>query len=249
MTDETTPIVLMHAFPLNSSMWASQRAALGNRRVIAPDFPGFGGRPADATSLDDFADHVLAGLRGADIAKAVFVGLSMGGYVAFRIWARSPGSVAALVLADTRSGADADVAAQRRTDQAARVRHEGVAWLSEELIPALLAERTQRDHPDVVESVRSMMLDANAEGVARALIAMRDRPDSTSLLSRIDVPVLALVGEHDSVTPPAESSRIAGSVPNGRFAVVPNAGHLSNLENPSAFNAELIGFLDELSPC
>lgn len=248
MIDETTPIVLMHAFPLNSTMWEPQRPALEGRMVITPSFPGFGGLPADATSLDDFADHVLADLRAAGATRAVFVGLSMGGYVAFRILARSPDSVAALVLADTRSGADTETAAQRRTDQAERVRREGVAWLADELIGSLLAEPTRRDRPDVVDSVRTMILAADPEGVARALIAMRDRPDSTPLLAQVGVPVLALVGEHDSLTPPAEGSRIAGSVQDGRFVVIPNAGHISNLENSSAFNEALTGFLAELAP-
>ncbi len=246
MINQATPIVLMHAFPLNSTMWEPQRSVLEGRRVIAPDFPGFGGLPADATSLDDFADHVLAELRATGATKAVFVGLSMGGYVAFRILARSPDSIAALVLADTRGGADTEAAAQRRTDQAGRVRREGVAWLADELVESLLAESTRRERPDVVDAVRAMILAADPEGVARALIAMRDRPDSTPLLADVSVPVLALVGEHDEPTPPAESSRIAGSVQDGRFVVIPNAGHISNLEASSAFNEELNRFLTEL---
>ncbi len=245
MIDKTTPLVFLHAYPLNSTMWAPQREHFRDRTTFAPDLPGFGGAPADSRTLDDFAERVLDAVRAAGIDRAVFIGLSMGGYTAFRIWEKAPEVMAGLVLADTRGGSDAPAAAEKRTAQAERARDEGIGWLADEMIPALLAESTRAERPDVEATVRRMIEDANVDGVARALIAMRDRPDSTPLLASIDVPVLAIVGEHDVPTPPAEAVRIAGSVPRGRLVVISRAGHLTNLENPTDFNEAISAFLDE----
>jgi 3-oxoadipate enol-lactonase len=239
----STPVVFLHAYPLNSGMWARERALLGNRTVLAPDFPGFGGRPPGAVTLDGFAEAVIAEMDAAGVEKAAIVGLSMGGYVAFRLQARWPTRVAGLVLADTRAGADDEVGRTKRSDQAERVRREGVGWMPDALLPALLGETTRRERPAVVDTVRASIAGANPEGVARALLAMRDRPDSTSTLPDIDVPVLALVGEEDMITPAAEARRIAESVPDGRLVVLRGVGHLSSLEDPDAFSRELISFL------
>jgi 3-oxoadipate enol-lactonase len=241
--DSTTPVVFLHAFPLNASMWKPQSGILNNRMVITPDFPGFGGRPVDAPDLERFALTVLDHMDAAGISRAVVVGLSMGGYVALRLHALRPERVAAMVLADTKAGDDDDAGRAKRTDQAARVRREGVEWLAEVLLPALLGETTRQSRPDVVSVVREMAEGADAEGVARALEAMRERPDSTPNLDTIRVPVLALVGEEDTLTPLAEARKIAEGVPDGRLVVIPGAGHLSNLESPEAFNEAVRSFL------
>lgn len=125
------PVVFLHAFPLNGSMWTDQRSALGSRETLAPDFPGFGGRPPGEADLEAFAGVALAEMDAAGIDEAVVVGLSMGGYVAFRLHALAPERILGLILADTRSGPDDEEARLKRTDQAARVRREGLDWLAE----------------------------------------------------------------------------------------------------------------------
>lgn len=241
--DPSAPVVFLHAFPLDGSMWDAQREGLGERPSIAPHFPGFGGRPPGEATLDHFARVVLEDMDAAGFPRAVVVGLSMGGYVALRLHDLAPHRVAGMVLADTRAGADDEAGRKKRTDQAQRVRQEGVGWLPEALIPALLGETTRREWPDVVEGVRSTIAGADPEGVARALEAMRERPDSTPDLPGIRVPVLAVAGEEDTLTPPSEARRIAEGVPDGRLRLLPGAGHLSNLEDPAAFAAALRHFL------
>jgi pimeloyl-ACP methyl ester carboxylesterase len=238
----TTPVMLLHAFPLNASMWEPQRAALGSRKTLAPDFPGFGGSLVGAAELDEFAQGAIRVLDAAGIDCAVIVGLSMGGYVAFRLHALAPERIAGLVLADTKAGADDEAGRTKRTIQAARARKEGVGWL-EELIPALLGETSRHNRPEVVAAVRAMLKQADPEGVARALEGMRARPDSTPHLGEIQVPVLVLVGEEDTLTPLDEAQNIVDGVPDGRLAVIPRAGHLSNLESPEPFNDALLRFL------
>lgn len=240
------PIVFLHAFPLDASMWSDQAPTVADRTVLAPDFPGFGSRPAGPSSLDEFADVVLADMDAAGVERAVVVGLSMGGYVAFRIHAKRPDRIAALFLADTRAGPDDEAGRKRRADQAERVRREGVAWLADAMIPGMLGERTRSERPEVVERVRSLVSGADPEGVARALLAMRDRPDSRPQLEQMDFPVVAAVGEEDTLTPPAEAQAIVDGVPHGKFVAIPGAGHLSNLEEPTRFNAALGAFLARL---
>jgi 3-oxoadipate enol-lactonase len=239
----STPVVFLHAFPLSPAMWQSQVAALTRRTVLTPSFPGFGGRPPGGSSLDDFADAVISDMDAAGIERAVVVGLSMGGYVAFRLHARIPERVAALVLADTKAAADDEAARAKRTHQAERARREGVGWLADALVPALLGKTTLAGRPEVQELVRGMISSADAEGVARALLAMRDRPDSTHHLADIGVPVLAIAGDEDEVTPVAGARQISGGVPDGQMVVIPKAGHLSNLEDARSFNSALVSFL------
>jgi len=241
--DSTTPVVFLHAFPLSSAMWRPQHGVVGGRTVLTPDFPGFGDRTVDTPDLERFARAVLDRMDAAGIGRAILVGLSMGGYVALGFQALWPGRVAGMVLADTKAGSDDPAGRVKRTDQAARVRQEGVAWLAEALLPALLGETTRQTRPEVVAEVRRMAEAADPEGVARALEAMRERPDSTPGLGAIQVPVLALVGEEDTLTPVAEARKIAEGVPDGRLVVIPGAGHLSNLESPKAFNEALTSFL------
>jgi 3-oxoadipate enol-lactonase len=239
----SAPVVFLHAFPLGSVMWQSQVAALAGRKVLTPNFPGFGGRPPGGTSLDDFADAVVADMDAAGIERAVVVGLSMGGYVAFRLLARSPERVSALVLADTKATADDEATRAKRTDQADRLRREGVGWLVDAMTPVLLGKTTLAERPTVVAAVRDMIAGADPEGVARALMAMRDRPDSTPDLVNIAVPVLAIVGDEDQVTPAPGARQIAEGVADGRLVVIPKAGHLANLEAAPAFDNVLQAFL------
>ncbi len=229
-------------------MWEAQACAVESAgwTAVTPDLPGFGGRAPAQADLQAWAQDILAECDQRGIGRAVFAGLSMGGYVVFRVAALAPGRVAGLVLADTRAAADAPAARERRTALAARVRAEGVAFLADEVLPSLLGETSRRTRPDLVAEVRRRILGANPEGVARALLAMRDRPDSTPLLPSLRVPALVLAGSEDTLTPPAESRDMTASLPAGHFQEISAAGHLSNLENPDAFNAALVEFVRDL---
>jgi 3-oxoadipate enol-lactonase len=229
-------------------MWNSQQSQLTTRRILAPDFPGFRKTPPGPLHLDQFGQAVLREMDEMGIENAAFLGLSMGGYVAFRISEQAPHRMSALVLADTRSGPDDEAGKERRTQQAERVRKEGVSWLADALVPALLGNTTRATRPSIEAEVRAMMETAEPEGVARALEAMRDRPDSTGLLAKMAFPVLCLAGEEDTLTPVREARDMADRAPEGRVEVLPAAGHLSNLEVPVEFNRVLESFLDGLPP-
>ena len=244
-------VVLLHAFPLHAAMWAEQITALSPRwRVIAPDFPGFGrsdpvGDPSTA-SLEVLADSVAGLLRHLELSGVVLCGLSMGGYTAFVVARRHRPLLRALVLADTRAGADTPEVRERRTSQQAQVREKGTAELIEALLNTLLAEQTRQRRPDVVERTRRLMQDATPEAFVGALEAMKRRSDATGELASIDVPTLVLVGDQDATAPVEVAEEMTRRLPRARLAVIPGAGHLSNLESP-AFTTELEAFLDELT--
>lgn len=240
-------VVFLHAFPLSASMWEPQLAAIGDaHRTFAPHLPGFGGRAPTEPDLGAFARAVLADLDAEGIDTAIFVGLSMGGYVAFRLLAEAPERVRGLVLADTRAGADDAAGKEKRTAQAERARSEGIGWLPDALVPALLGSTTRKERPEVEAQVRALIGDADPEGVARALLAMRDRPDSTPLLAGVRVPTLVMVGDEDGLTPPEAARELEAAIPGARLQILSAAGHLSNLEAPLAFNDALLRFVAEV---
>jgi len=245
-------LVLLHAFPLDREMWRPQLGALaGAARVLAVDLPGFGHSPAGTTpfAIESAADAVadlLDAVGGA--GRVVVAGLSMGGYVAMAFARRHPDRLAGLVLADTRSEADDEAAKQGRAKMIALANEKGAAAVAEQMLPKLLSEATLANRPEVVETVRKLAARQTADGVANGLAALRDRPDATAGLDNVAVPTLILVGEHDAVTPPVLASAMGARIWGSLVVTIPGAGHLSNLENPEAFNAALLDFLAKVSP-
>ena len=247
-TDGTgTPVLLLHAFPLHSGMWEPQVEALGERyRIIAPDLKGFGDSDApehpSSYSMDAYADELAALLDELSVERAVVVGLSMGGYIALAMTRRRPDAIAALVLADTRAEADPPEGVEKRTNQQNQVREQGTSGLIEALPNALLGGTTRAKKPDVVKTVTELM-DNPAAGFIGALEAMKNRPDSTGQLASITLPTLVIVGEEDTLTPPEAARRLHEGIAGSRLAVLPEAGHISNLESPEAFTGALAEFL------
>jgi 3-oxoadipate enol-lactonase len=247
---EGTPVLLVHGFPLNLKMWQPQIDALGDRwRLIAPDLKGAGESegPDDPSqyTMDSYADELKGLLDELGLDKVVLAGLSMGGYVAFAFLRKYREMVSALVLADTRAEADPPEGVQKRTTQQEQVRSEGIDGLVEALTGALLSESTKQKRPDVSKTVRAVM-DNPARSFIGELEAMKGRPDSTDGLTSISVPTLIIVGEDDAVTPPDAARKMHEHISGSTLVVVPEAGHLSNLEAPDAFNGALAEFLERL---
>lgn len=243
------PVVLLHAFPVNRRMWAAQARELARRyRVITPDFRGHGesGRAEEDSTMERLADDVRGLLDELRLERVVLGGLSMGGYVAFAFLRRYAERTAALILADTRAGADTEEGRKARYDSAALAEKEGAGALAERLLPKLLGASTHARQPEVVRAVREMILSTSPAGIARALRGMAARPDSTALLGTIGVPALVLVGEEDTLTPPAEAEALAKGIRGAPLVRIPAAGHLSNLEQPAAFTRALADFLGSL---
>ena len=240
------PLVLLHAFPLNGRMFEPQMEAFSEgRRVVAPDYPGFGRSPRTPAQPDIryYAEGVLGLLNRLGLERVVLGGVSMGGYVAFGCMRLFPERVSGLILADTRPDADSEETRENRKNMARRVADEGVEVLIELQMRRLLARDTLEKNEEVVEEVRDMILESAPGGGVAALGAMRERPDSTPLLEEIEVPTLVIGGEEDGISSPEVMGAMAEKIPDSRHVTLPRAGHLSNLEAPEGFNAALREFL------
>ena len=245
-TRQRGALVFLHAFPLNARMWEGQLAlAETGWRVIAPQLRGFDGGSGDppAASVDDYAGDVIDLLDALHVTQAVVGGLSMGGYVAFAMWRNAARYVQGLILADTRSQADTPEGVAGRTRMLQLVQDKGPSAVADELVPKLLGETTRKARPAVAEQVRSLVLASSADAIGGAVRALMTRPDSTPLLSAIHVPTLILVGDEDTVTPPAAAEEMHRGIAGSKLVRIPQAGHLSNLEQPELFTAALAAFL------
>jgi pimeloyl-ACP methyl ester carboxylesterase len=146
----------------------------------------------------------------------------------------------------TRASADDADGKARRDTMIARVRRDGPAFLADEMVPKLMAPATLQTMPDVVQQARAMTTASPAPGVAGALAAMRDRPDSTSLLPGITVPTLVLAGRDDQIIPASAARAMADAIPGAHHAVIPGAGHLAPLEQPVNTGRVVREFLEAL---
>lgn len=241
------PLVLLHAFPLSSAMWLAQREALADLcQVITPDLRGFGGSALgeEPPSLDAMADDVAALCDRLALPSVILGGLSMGGYVAMALLRRHRDRIAALVLADTRAAADPPAVRETRERIAQSVAADPASHvLLDEVLPALVGETTVRERPLVYGRVRALVQAAPAAAVAWAERAMADRPDSAPTLRAADVPALVVVGEEDTLSPPAEAQALVDLLPAAGLVRIPRAGHLSAVEDPEAFTAALRAFV------
>ena len=244
-------LVLLHGYPHDRSLWTAQRIALAGRaRVVTPDLRGFGESPAptsgDVCTVDRYADDVATLIERLELAPAVVGGLSMGGYVTLAFWRRHPELVRALVLADTRAGADSAEGRVKRRAQQELARSAGAAAVAEQMMTGMVGRTTRESRPEVVDSLRRMLSAAPVSGIVCALEAMMSRPDSTDTLATITVPTLIIAGEEDTLTPVSESRAMHAAIPGSRLELIGGAGHASNVERPAAFTRVLCDFLDSL---
>ena len=228
-------------------MWEPQLAlAECGWRILAPQLRGMGSGGSDppATSMDDYAGDAIDLLDALHIEQAVVGGLSMGGYVAFAMFRHAPRYVRGLVLADTRPQADAPETVEARKRMLALLRDKGPVAVAEDMMPRLFGSTTHRERPELADTVRRLISANSVDAIAGAITALMTRPDSTTVLGSIHCPTLVLVGEEDAITPVKLSEEMQQAVAGAELAIIPRAGHLSNLEQPDGFNAALERFLN-----
>lgn len=243
-------VVLLHGFPFSRAMWRPQALELQkNHRVIVPDLRGFGGSsPFDESpTLEQMADDVVGLLTALKIHEPVVLGgLSMGGYLALAVARKYPALLRGLILADTRAEPDDAQARSNRDTMIEFARSHSAVDVIEKMLPKLLSEKSRRERPDVESKLRSMAAEQSVNGIIGALKVLRDRPDARPALAAIRVPTLVLVGSDDALTPPALAETLAAGIAGARLVKIPGAGHMSNLEEPAAFNAAVEAFLRSL---
>ncbi|MDO8462289.1 MAG: alpha/beta fold hydrolase [Deltaproteobacteria bacterium] len=246
---EAMSVVLVHAFPLNHTMWNPQISALSAKhRVVAYDIRGHGESDAGdgQYTIELFVDDLMALLDHLKIKKTILCGLSMGGYIALRALERYPERFSALILADTRSEADSDEAKIKRSAALKLIKEKGVSVFAEGFVKPAFAPETFNTNPQIIQTVKEMILKNPPLGICGSLLGLASRTDTTASLKEIKIPTLILVGEKDQITPPSASLSMKEKIQNAEMHLIPNAGHLSNLENPVEFNQRLISFIKEI---
>ncbi len=240
-------IVFFHAFPFSGEMWRDQVTALSQKYTcVTPDLPGFGKnpRPEYPVTFEAYVDSMIDFLKKEKVENAVWCGLSMGGYLALRLYEREPGLCRALILCDTKSGADGNEAKLKRwaTIQALkRSRQE----FTETQWKALIGESSQTK-VDLKKRFSELLAQTSDAGVMTGLVALATRTDTTEKLGEIRVPTLLLVGEEDNVTPMADSQAMSQKIQQSEIQIMKKTGHLSNIESPDEFNSHLERFLESL---
>ena len=243
---ETYPAILfVHGFPFDHEQWRPQLERLSAWRCIAPDLRGFrgGDPPAGGYSMGSYAEDLVGVLDAAGIERAVWCGLSMGGYVLFEVLRRYPLRVVGLILCSTKAEPDTPEGKVDRDELARLALREGAGAIADRLLPRVLGPTTRARRPQVVETVRAMASKLQVAGLVGALQAMRDRTDSVPLLERIRIPTLVLSGGEDEIAPAPATRAMAERIRGARFLEVPEAGHLAPLERPDVVNGAIEEFL------
>jgi pimeloyl-ACP methyl ester carboxylesterase len=241
-------VVLLHPFPLNHHFWDSVTPQLSTRyRLIVPDLRGHGDSELGdgPVTMQKLADDLSRLCREEIISKAFFVGVSIGGYLLFEFWRRYRDQVAALVLANTRPGAETSEGKASRLQLADRVLREGTDSFIAEMLSKLLSRTTRTNRPDIVDAARKMMQSMSAEDIAGVQRGMAERPDSVATLATINVPTLLIAGGEDSI-PLSEFELMRQQIPGSRLQVISQAGHYAALEKPAEFGGLLRKFFDGL---
>ncbi len=242
-------VVLLHPFPVNHTFWAGVAEALESKyRVIMPDLRGHGDSTTGngPASMEKHASDVTLICRELGVGRAVFIGVSIGGYVLLELWRRDRARFAGLVLSDTKAAADTEQARIVRLRAADDVERHGTEQFVEAQIPRLLGETTRTTRPDRVDAARQMMRKMTVQGIAAVQRGMAVRPDSTTSLETIDVPTILVFGEEDGLTTPDEARAIQQNIAGSRLQIIPRAGHYALFERPEDAVQILRPWLDSL---
>ncbi len=239
------PLILIHGYPFDHTMWNPVVAALKSKtKIITPDLPGFGSQPVltGDPSLDLTADDLAKIFELHGIRQAVVAGMSLGGYVALALAERHSERVAGLGLISTQTAADSDEGKQARRTLIEKVRREGTKPAVDALLPKLFAAANQSK-----AELNRIALDgaerAGVDGMCWALEAMARRPDRTEIAKKLGVPTLILHGAEDKIIPPDRARQLSQIIPGANYIELPGVGHASPLESPKAVADALLDLL------
>lgn len=241
------PLVLLHPFPAHHELWLPSADALASRyRVILPDLRGHGESEIGEgwATMEKHANDIVRVLDDADVGRAIFCGVSIGGYILFEFWRRNRGRVAALALCCTRPQADTPEARAVRLKTAEEVLERGTEWFVDGMIPKLVGRTTLESRPDRVSGARRMMLKMPPQAIAQIQQGMTERPDSIPTLKTINVPTLVVMGEEDTLARVADGELMRQQIAGSQLAVVPKAGHYAPWEQPEEVGKLLRQFAD-----
>jgi pimeloyl-ACP methyl ester carboxylesterase len=248
----SVPVIFIHGFPFSHRMWnfpgGQVEALSATNRVIAYDIRGHGESEVGTGhySIELFVDDLYALMDHLSIPKAILCGLSMGGYIALRAVERNPERVLGLVLCDTKSEGDSNEAKVKRANSIKFVKANGMKFYAQDYVKIVFAQASFDKHAEAVKMIQSIVERTAPLSIFGSLLALAGRTDTTASLPMIKCPALVLVGEKDTVTPVAAAQILADNIQGAEMAVIPGAGHLSNMENPPEFNKHLVQFISKI---
>jgi 3-oxoadipate enol-lactonase len=249
--DKNAPaLMFIHGFPFNKYMWAGQVEALKESfRVIAYDVRGHGGSDIGHVdfSIDLFVTDLINLMDALQIEKAVLCGLSMGGYIALHALEQYPNRFRALILCDTQCMADSPESKEKRMKAIESIKANGVALYAKASIINLFSDKSFQTKEKEIVAIQKTIEQTAAETICKTLLALLERRETCTRLTEIKIPVLILVGREDKITPLASAKIINEKIKHSTMIVIDDAGHLTNLENPSDFNYQLKQFLQPFS--
>jgi 3-oxoadipate enol-lactonase len=240
------PIVFLHGFPFDKSMWQEQLDFLkSTHRVIALDIRGFGKSTDEEShlSMDLFANDLILFIDRLGIEKVILCGLSMGGFIALNAMKRFPSRFEALILCDTQCIADSYDVKVNRYKTISDIKEFGASNFNEGFIKNVFHESSITEKPELVEQLRKVVFSNSQHIITQGLVALAERAESCSILKQITIPTLIICGKEDIVTPLDESKFMNKNIKGSVLHVITNGGHVSNLEEPIKFNKHLRNFL------
>ncbi len=244
------PVIFLHGFPFDKTMWDAQLDFLKSSfRLIACDIRGFGKSTDEesALSIDLFGDDLILFMDKLNIDKAIVCGLSMGGFIALNAIKRFPGRFEAAILCDTQCIADTFEAKDKRYRIIDEIEADGVNKFIEGFIKKVFHKNSITNKRELVGKLRSVVFSNSPQIICQGLVALANRSETCTKLSEMNIPVLIICGREDEVTPLAQSEFMHKNINGSILHVIDNAGHVSNLEQPHAFNKHLQDFLTGLS--
>ena len=237
-------LTLSHSLAVHLGMWAPQVQALSQHfTVLRYDTRGHGNTSAPPApyTLDRLADDAHGLLQHLGIARTHWLGLSMGGMIGQTLAIRYPEVLDRVVLADT-TGHVPPAGAAMWADRVRIARNEGLQALVQPTLSRWFTEPFRQAQPGLMEQVGAMIRDTSVEGYAGCCAAIATT-DTLAALATQRSPALVIVGDQDAATPPAAAEAIARHWPGAKRVVLADASHLSNLEQPAAFNEAVLAFL------
>ena len=243
-------IIFIHGFPLNKSMWDTQVEALKeNYRVIAYDIRGHGNSDPgiDEFFIELFVLDLLRLMEKLGIEKSILCGLSLGGYIALNAVLKYPDRFDGLILNDTQCIADTPEIKENRCIAIINIKEKGVEQYADESVKKLFASESFTKKKNAITDVKDMIISTTKQSLCDTLHALAERKETCSRLQEINIPVLIMVGKEDKITPIAAAQLMHEKILNSKLEIIQHAGHLSNLENPTAFNTHLVNFLEVAS--
>jgi 3-oxoadipate enol-lactonase len=240
------PVIFIHGFPFNKSMWHAQLEFLKSScRVIAYDIRGYGESTAgtEKASMTLYADDLVNFMDALQISKAVICGLSMGGYIALNAVNRYPDRFQSLILCDTQCIADTPEGREKRYKSIELIESGGIKEYTEGFLKNIFCKESLEKKPELVDFIRKIVLSTTPSTISGTHTALAERWESCSSLESIQVSVLIMCGKEDVITPPVQSEYLKKHISNSTLKIIDRAGHMSNLEQTNEFNEQVGKFL------